>query len=79
VTGDGQARICEGLGVKFPRGYSARSAMVVPTATTGELVLLFGITVTYFERHQAAEASRLFSILARRVVKSLRGPTKADR
>lgn len=39
---------------------------------TKDLVLLFGITVTYLEGRQAAEASRLFSILARRVARSLR-------
>ena len=34
-------------------------------------MLWFGITVTYFEG-QAAEANRLFSIFAKRVVRSLR-------
>jgi hypothetical protein len=33
VTGDGQARICEGLGVKFP-GATRRAGLTrVPTAT----------------------------------------------
>jgi hypothetical protein len=41
-------------------------------AHSSSLVLLLGITVTYLEGRQAAEASRLFSILAKRVVRSLR-------
>jgi hypothetical protein len=36
------------------------------------LVPPFGITVTYLDRSQAATADRLFSILARRVARSLR-------
>src|SRR5262252_9558281 len=36
------------------------------------LVLSFGITMTYLEGSQAAVASRFFSILARRVARSLR-------
>ena len=36
------------------------------------LVLPLGITVTYLEGRQAAEANRLFSIFAKRVVRSLR-------
>jgi hypothetical protein len=36
------------------------------------LVLSLGITVTYLEGGQAAEANRLFSIFAKRVVRSLR-------
>ena len=42
VTGDSHARFCERPGVKFPGPTRRRPAMVVPTATVGQLYDLHG-------------------------------------
>jgi hypothetical protein len=66
--------------VPFSPGFStdgtARQLFVHSVDDEGfvcDLVLLFGITVTYLtEQRQAAEASRLLSIFSKRAAKSLR-------